>query len=294
MSFCASYSFQPFPLSEPVLCRFAASLVTEGMSYSTIRLYLSAARYYQILEGGPDPSLDALTHLHYVLRGCRRSLPNSVRPSRLPITPAILRFLHSHWSSHPDDYDTVCIWAACCVAFFAFLRCGEFTCDSWSSYSSSVLSLEDVVFNSRVDPTVAHLTLRHSKTDIFGVGVTIHLGRTGDSLCPVSSLLAYLSRRPSSPGPLFLLQSGQPLSKQVLVSTVRDALGSAGVDVGRFNGHSFRIGAATAAAQAGLPDSTIQQLGRWRSSAFTRYLRPPVQSIARLSQRLLHPTHSDN
>ena len=149
-------------------------------------------------------------------------------------------------------------------------------------------------FNSRVDPTVAHLTLRHSKTDIFGVGVTIHLGRTGDSLCPVSSLLAYLSRRPSSPGPLFLLQSGQPLSKQVLVSTVHDALGSAGVDVGRFNGHSFRIGAATAAAQAGLPDSTIQQLGRWRSSAFTRYLRPPVQSIARLSQRLLHPTHSDN
>ena len=294
MSFCASYSLQPFPLSEPVLCRFVASLVSEGMSYPTIRHYLSAARCHQILEGGPDPSLDTLIHLHYVLRGCRRSLPNSVRPSRLPITPAILRFLHSHWSSHPDDYDTVCIWAACCVAFFAFLRCGEFTCNSWQSYSRSVLSLEDVTFDSREDPTVAHLTLRQSKTDIFGTGVSIHLGRTGDVLCPVSSLLAYLARQPPSPGPLFLLQSWQPLSKQVLVAAVRDALGSAGVDVGRFNGHSFRIRAATAAAQAGLQDSTIQQLGRWSSSAFTRYLRPPVQSIARLSERLLHRTHSDS
>ena len=137
-------------------------------------------------------------------------------------------------------------------------------------------------------------TWHQSKTDVFGVGVTIHFGHTGDSLCPVSSLLAYLARQPPSPGLLFLLRSGQPLSKQILVSTVRDALGSAGVDVGRFNGHSFRIGAATVAAQAGLLDSTIQQLGRWRSSAFTRYLRPPVQSMASLSEWLLHPTHSDS
>ena len=175
--------------------------------------------------------------------------------------------------------------------FFAFLRCGEFTYNSWQSYSRSVLSLEDVSFDSREIPTVAHLTLHQSKTDIFGVGVMIHLGLTGDFHCPVSSLLAYLARQPTSPGPLFLLRSGRPLSKQVLVFTVLDALGSAAVDVGRFNGHSFWMGAATAAAQAGLPDSTIQQLRRWRSSAFTHYLRPPVQSIARFSERLLHPTY---
>ena len=60
------------------------------------------------------------------------------------------------------------------------------------------------------------------------------------------------------------------------IDAVSDALRSADVDVGRFNGHSFQIGATTAAAQAGLPDSTIQQLGTRRSSAFTHYLRPPV------------------
>ena len=259
------------------------------MSYSTIRLYLSAARKHQILEGGLDPSLDCWHRLYYMLRGCRWSLPNQVHPSCLPITPAILRFLHSRWSNHHDDYNTVCLWAACCIAFFGFLRCGEFTCSSWQCYTRSVLSLEDVAINSREDPTVVHLTLQQSKTDVFGAGVTIHLGRTGDHLCPVSAILAYLARRPPTPGPLFLLHSGHPLSRRMLVSTVRATLSSAGVEVGHINGHSFRIGAATAAAQAGLSDSTIQQLGRRKSSAFTRYLRPTVQSIAGNSEWLLHP-----
>ena len=289
ISFCTSYSLQAFPLSESVLCHFVALLVCECMSYSTIRLYLSAARYHQILESGPDPSLDCWHRLYYVLRGCRRSLPNQVHPSRLPITPAILRFLHSRWSNHHDDYNTVCLWAACCIAFFGFLRCGEFTCSSWQCYTRSVLSLEDVAINSREDPTVVHLTLQQSKTDVFGAGATIHLGRTGNHLCPVSAILAYLARRPPTFGPLFLLHSGHPLSRRMLVSTVRATLSSAGVEVGHINGHSFRIGAATAAAQAGLSDSTIQQLGRRKSSAFTRYLRPTVQSIAGNSEWLLHP-----
>ena len=134
-----------------------------------------------------------------------------------------------------------------------------------------------------------YVSLRHSKTDIFGAGVTIHLGRTDDILCPMSALLAYmyLARRPSTLGPLFLLQSGKPLSRQLLVSKVRHILESAGLDVAQYNGHSFRIGAATSAAEAGLNDSTIQQLGRWKSSAFTRYLHPPVEMIARNSRMLL-------
>ena len=214
-----------------------------------------------------------------------------MRPSRLPITPAILHILHNSWSRHPIDYDTICLWAACCVAFFAFLRSGEFTCSPLTDCYGAVLSSEDVAINSRENPTIVHLTLRNSKTDIFGAGVTIHLGCIGQLLCPVSALLSYLACRPSVYGPLFLLQSGQLLSKQQLISAVRDTLTAAGLDVSRFNGHSFRIGVATTAAQAGLPDSTIQQLGRWRSAAFTRYLRPPVQSIANYSRCLLQQSY---
>ena len=229
--FCTSYGLSAFTLSEPALCCFVAFLVHQGMAYSSIRLYLSALRHHQLIDCGEDPALDSLYRLHYVLRGCHRSLPSMVRVQWLPITPQILRLLHEQWSERSDDYSTVCAWATCCVAFFAFLRCGEFTCRSLAAYNHCILSLQDVTLDSRSEPTVVHLTLRYSKTDIFGAGVTIHLGRTNNTLRPVSALLAYLARRPPSPGPLFLLQSGQPLSREFLVSSVQQTLASTRVDV---------------------------------------------------------------
>ena len=271
-----------------VLCRFVAFLVSEGLSHGSIRQYLSALRHHQLLNGGVDPSFTSCHRLHYVLRGCRRSLPSAVRPKRLPITPEILGVLHHHWSSNAQNYDIVCFWAACCLGFFGFLRSGEFTCQSWKGYNPSMLSVSDIAVDSRENPSVLFVSLRRSKTDIFGTGVTIHLGRTGGILCPVSAVLSYLAIRPSSPGPMFILLSGNPLSRDALVTAIRRALGSTTRDVSLFNGHSFRIGAATTAAQAGIPDSTIMQLGRWKSSAFMRYLRPPVETMAAFSSRLLH------
>ena len=161
------------------------------------------------------------------------------------------------------------MWAACCVGFFGFLRSGEFTCDSWTTYHPSMLSLCDVAIDDKSNPSIVHIMLRHSKTDVFGAGVTLNLGKTDDIICPVISLLNYLAIRPPTSGPLFLLKSGNPLSRSFLVSSLRTALTSFDIDVSRYNGHSFRIGAATAAAQANVPNSTIKSLGRWKSSGFS-------------------------
>ena len=286
-AFCYSYNLTPFPLQEQNLCHFVTFLFHSGLSYSCIRLYLSGLRYQQLLDGGNDPSLASLHRLHYMLRGCRRSVPDSTRKKCLPITPAVLRLLHQAWSSHATEYDIICMWAACCTAFFGFLCSAEFTCSSWSSYNPSMHSVQDVTVDSQSNPMVVHLTLRQSKTDVFGAGVTLHLGRTWDILCPVSALLAYLAIRPSTPGSLFVKSTGEPLSRTTLIMSIRHTLTDAGLDVSRINGHSFRIGAATTAAQAGISDSTIKSLGRWRSGAFTRYLQPPVRTIAEKSRYLL-------
>ena len=80
-----------------------------------------------------------------------------------------------------------------------------------------ILSLSDVVIGSPSHPTIVYLTLGHSKTDVFGAGVTIHMGRMGQLLCLVSGFLTYSAIQPPTPGPpLFLLQSGAPLSMSLL------------------------------------------------------------------------------
>ena len=136
-----------------------------------------------------------------------------------------------------------------------------------------MLSASDVCVDSHTNPSFVTLHLRHSKTDVFGIGALIYLGLVDGPICPVKALLSFLSVSGEAPGPLFTWMDGTPLSREGLVRAVRSALESQGV-VGThlFNGHSFRIGAATTAAARGVADSLTQSMSRWKSSAFTTYI----------------------
>ena len=80
-------------------------------------------------------------------------------------------------------------------------------------------------------------------------------------MCPVSAALSYMAIRGPAPGPFFHFQDGTPLMKSHFVMAVQDVLGQMGLDQSLYAGHSFRIGSATAAAHAGVEDSTIKALG---------------------------------
>ena len=58
-----------------------------------------------------------------------------------------------------------------------------------------------------------------------------------------------------------------------------------GLEQGMWNGQSFRRGAATWAAQVGIPETEIQTLGRWRSDAYKRYIEYSIQEQLSLSKR---------
>ena len=287
MRFCAEYQLQPLPLSENTLVRLASYLARTGILYSSIRIYISGLRFLQLQNGFPDPSLSSFAQLECVLRGIRKSTANQPRYQRLPITPAILQHLFNTWSQPPVTYDAVMLWAACCLGFFGFLRSGEFTCPSATTYKSFMLSTRDIGVDSHTNPTFITVNLRRSKTDIFSRGVTIYLGRTKAIICPVAAMLAYLSIRPPTQGPLFIYADGTSLSRQRLVVALREALEPYGTNTRLYNGHSFRIGAATTAAACGFEDSLIQVLGRWKSSAFLSYIRTPIQTLVGTSSRML-------
>ncbi len=185
------------------------------------------------------------------------------------------------------------LWAACCIAIFGFLRCGELTCTSASTpVVLAVNTVNDISVNSRVNPSYIQVFLRSSKTDPFGVGVTLALGKTGHVICPVSAVLSYLAVRSSAPGPLFIFPDGSPLSRNKLMSAVRQALVDQGIDAARVSGHSFRIGAATTAAAAGLSDLMIKKLGRW--NAYMSYIRLPTDRLVRATAHLVGSRLSPN
>ena len=261
------------------LCRFVAFLVERSLSSQTISVYLSACRFYQITAGLPDPLLSSFVQLSYVLKGVQQSNPGA-RQVRLPVTPEILAAIQLRWETEPAQFNRIMLWAAFCLAFFAFLRAGEFTCPSWERFDdSAMLSLGDVAVDSHVNPSYLTVHIKKSKNDQLARGIVLYVGRSRRKVCAVSAVLSYLAIRPTSPGPFFIFEDGRVLSRHRLVSELANALQLIGFDSSPYKGHSFRIGAATAAARAGLSDSLIQIMGRWKSSAFMAYIRTPKEQL---------------
>lgn len=291
--FCITYQItDPFPVTEKLLCHFVAHLANDGLSPQTGKSYMAAIRNMQLSLGLPDPrEQSSLPVLKRVLAGISRLRLNSGSPPRirLPITSHIMRQLKvalAH-SSHPEK---VMLWAVACTAFFGFFRLGELLMESTEVFNCCRhLEWGDIAVDSVSAPTMVRVHLKQSKTDQFGAGADIVLGKTGLDLCPVASILAYIVIRGSSPGPFFLLTDGKPLRKPKFVQEVRIMLDALGLPTHQYAGHSFRIGAATSAALAGVEDSAIQLLGRWHSAAFLRYIRTPHDRLATLSRTLAAP-----
>lgn len=191
------------------------------------------------------------------------------------------------WLSPLVKADDRMLWAAACTGFFGFLRAGEFTVPSKQAYDPEVhLNLADMAIDSHEHPSLIRLLIKQSKTDPFREGVEVFLGASKGEICPVRALVDYLSVRPATPGPLFVFDSGSPLTRAALVANLHEALQQVGLNHREYNGHSFRIGAATTAAQRGLEDSLIQTLGRWKSEAYKTYIKLPRSQLAVVSQTL--------
>ena len=297
--FSSTYSLlTPFPVSEAILCYFATYVGMQGLSPSTIKCYLAGIRHTQITLGFPEPrQFSSLPRLRLVQAGIQRSYsrnPNSSIKIRLTITPAILLRLKQHWSSSASNPDTTMLWAAAVMCFFGFFRAGEITTPSLTSFENSRhLSWGDVSINDHSPSTIVKVHLKYSKTNQWEKGVDIFLGATGCSLCPVAGVVEYMSVRGGSPGPFFKLENERPLTKSYFSQQIRAALQSIGLPYQNFAGHSFRIGAATAAARAGIEDSKIQAMGRWISGVFLTYIRTPREELAQFSTTLVSATQQE-
>ncbi|XP_062587031.1 uncharacterized protein LOC134248642 [Saccostrea cucullata] len=281
------------PMSEQLLIYFVAFCDDHlRLAYSTIKLYLSGIRYFYLRLKGCNPFQNNagqnLICLQSVLTGVKKKQSMYAVPkrSRLPITMSILtKMCQLLRSGIFDMFTSYMFEAACTVAFFGFLRCGEFTVLSDSHYDDYV-SIQDVICH---DSFVA-LTLRKSKTDPFRNGVQIKLFKTQTDVCPVNAVVKYLKLRSevfkSQPLPFFVTKEGSILTRAIFIDTLKVILSQLGLNSDLYNGHSFRIGAATTAQEARIEDHLIKTLGRWSSNCYTTYIHTSPSVIQNAQQQI--------
>lgn len=271
-----------FPLS-PYVLQLYVTQASCNLRFNTIKVYISALKFINTFYGFDSTHVFS-DELFYLLRGIRRSqavaLPNT--PSRIPISPAHLQSLFRYVDNTCSVHDARCYRAAFTLAFFALLRVSEFTCPTSCVFDPSLhLSLADVHFSSH--PTILHIRIKQSKTDPFRQGCVLRAPRIDHFLCPVLAMRLYLLLRPTGSGPLFVLQDGSFLTRahvsRILTNTFPFA------SPGSISTHSFRIGGASMLCSLGVPDATIQILGRWSSNVFRRYLHISDQYLTEVHQR---------
>ena len=283
-AFCKKYHIIPFPTTELTLCYFAAYL-SRSVQHPTVRLYLAAVRSEQLRQGWPELPKNT-AQLSQLLQGLKRC----ARPrTRLALTPATLnQLIHGVLNNCKlSKHDRYLYAAAISLAYFGCLRVGKISYPTTKRFQSNKhLTVGDIelVQNS------IKLYLKQSKTDQAGIGTKIVIGQSGHDICPVKIMSKFrrltLSKRASKKDAFFRLKDGSLLTQARLQTVMHAILSSLGLPAELYGTHSLRIGAATAAAEAGVPVDTIKAMGRWTSECYRYYTRSPHKALANLSSKL--------
>lgn len=201
--------------------------------------------------------------------GCKKE--SSKRVTRLPITVDLLNLIMGNLQLVcKNNYECSLFAAAYSLAFFGFFRVGEIAVSNKKGIDK-VVGIQDISLN-RME---GHLTisLRYSKTDQTGNGVSIRLVKSETRVCPVKNTALFLDFRPDITGQFLCHVNGTPLTRYQFTSVLKKAIGFSNPLLSQYKAHSFRIGAATTAAKMGYSVDTIKTAGRWKSDAYKSYIR---------------------
>lgn len=259
------------PIDSTTLALFIAFLYEKEYASSTVQTYVSAISYYHKVAGLNDP-----TKTFYVMEMLKGySKIGRKIDSRLPITLPILNSIMAACDMiSSSNYERLRFKAMCSLAFFAFLRIGEMTVGNNSKSQNAVLQFNQIQMLPANDGKVNSFKViflnykHHYNQQPFELIVSRH-----KTICPVDYLLRYFDVRGTNEGPLFIDGNRQAVSRSNFIKLLGQCLRACNLDPQRYKGHSFRIGAATYAAQNGLSDTRIRLLGRWKSEAFKKYIR---------------------
>ena len=252
------------PLTPQHILLFLGYLHLYKYSPSTMMTYLSAISYVHKLKGVADP-----THTFIVQKaicGAMKLKPNS--DARLPITICILQKLNLALDNTVSSpYLRTLYRAMYVISFFALMRVGEVTTNAQGQVS---LMLDQV----KIYPNHVIITIRNFKHNLTRQPFDLVMVRQSiNEICPIKCLLDYLQLRGDRPGPLFCMPDLKPVPREMFLKNLKTTLSFCGLDPALYKSHSYRIGGASYYAELGLTDEQIRLIGRWKTTAFRKYIR---------------------
>jgi site-specific recombinase XerD len=230
----------------------AAYLAAEARSSraSTLGRRVAAIRYAHKLAELPLPT-DA-EGVKATMRGIRRTLGSA----RVRKAPAVAAKMLGMVATAPDNLAGLRDRALLLLGFAGAFR------------RSELVALD--VANIQETATGLLVTIRHSKTDQEGQGVTIAISR-GDVACPVKALRDWLDAAGIEAGPLFRAINKADrvaharLTDRSVANIVKAYAERAGFDASTFSGHSLRSGFLTSAAANGASIFKMMDVSRHKS-----------------------------
>ena len=255
-----------WPAPESQIACFISYCFNQGFLPATVSTYLSAVSYIHKIKHYSDPTQSFL--IKKILDGLKRLRSRS--DIRAPITYDILvQICQVLPFVCFNTYEIALFRAIFSLAYFGLLRVGElvYTDKHQAGYS---LCFDDVRFVAN-QMTVR---IKMSKTNRSGIPEFLHIPSVHDKkVCPVLAMKQYIQLRSSFSGPLFCHANGLPATRYQFGAVLSKSLSYLGLPLRCYKSHSFRIGRSTTLAMAGVPSEQIKRMGRWKSNAYTTYIR---------------------
>ena len=249
----------PIPAAPETVAAYLAERAADGLSPASLRMDRAAIRYHHTEAGLANPADNE--GVRRVLRGLTRQAACEGRTPRqaaalteegLAGIRATAHLTRTGPSGRTERASAAHLRGEVDIALVSVMR------DAMLRRSeAAALTWADVEFRSDGS---ARVTVRRSKSDQDGTGATLYVGRAA------AAELRAIHRPDTSPkARVFGLRSGRAVSNRIAAAAKAAGL------MGRFSGHSPRIGMARDLVASGAGVAAVQVAGRWASAQMPAY-----------------------
>ena len=273
------YELCALPTTEHTLCKYAAyRFKTTNNTAKSFKNELYGIKDAHTNNGHQlDVSMKGMPRLGKIRRGWMRERLDGFR-KREPITSHILKKYLAILCDGSYDHQT--LRSLLCLAKFGVLRVSEY---SYGEGGYAPLVKHCSIIPDMDNAMYLVYRFNKSKTNQFGREERVVCICQCPEPCPVHELVKMLKMRKyiKADDKLFWLKDGSSPTASEVNNLIKNLSKLCGLDPSKFRSHQLRSGGVVDSLTAGVPDSIIQELTRWKNlNSMIPYKKLSDQNLA--------------